>query len=280
MGAAPNGLGKTSYTYGTQLSDADIDSVRNKLIENRHLLSEAEIYVPAQLTATDTSTFSGSESLLLLSKIEQTDTITTTQTTRKNTLETKNLKFYAAFLAEYCFYRTRYQWLLRKYFDVYNKSTTTGASNLYTAPNISATTGPGVLFNGGGDAVNQYTPSAASLSQADYLKGLAYHMAVINTRMTDLRRLLSSINTYYSQLFTRIQNTINSSGVPGSNAMLTQTINALQASANSSKKYLQDAQFKQGVMKYTQEKNKYSNILLGLYAFLNVAALAMIYKLK
>jgi hypothetical protein len=271
VGASP-GLGKSSYTFGNQITDPEIDTIRTSLITAGYLLSEGEIYQPEQLTVTDTSTVeTGSASLLFLSKLEQTGSITAEQTARKTRLESKNLRFYSAFLAEYCFYRTRYQWLLKKYFDLYNTPS-------YTSPTQSATSGPTLLFTGIGNGFNQY--ATPFLSQADYLKGLAYHMAVMNTRLTDLRRLLSSINTYYSGIFTRIQNTINSSGVPGSNTDLTKTINALQASANDSKKYLQDAQFKEGVMKYTQEKNRYANILLGLYAFLNVGALAMIYKLK
>jgi hypothetical protein len=32
-------------------------------------------------------------------------------------------------------------------------------------------------------------------------------------------------------------------------------------------------------MEYNSEKNRYSNILLGLYAFLNIAALATVFQL-
>ena len=263
------GLNKSTYTSGIGglITDAEIDTIRGALITAGYLLSRDEIYNQQQLTATDTSTVSpSSATLLFLSKVEQTTSLSDAQRARKTSLETKNLRFYAAFLAEYCFYRTRYQWLLQKYFTVY---TTTSYTAPATAPSI---------FNGSGAGVNQFQPP--SVSQSDYLKVLAFHMAVINTRMNDLRRLLSSINTYYSQLMTNIQGTINEATVPGSNADLTRTINALQDSSNESKKYMEEAQFRQGLVQYTQEKNKYSNILLSLYAVLNVAALAMIYKLK
>lgn len=274
IGSSP-GIGKTGYTsgFGQVLSDAEIDRVRDALIGRGYLLSQAEIFNQQQMVVTDTSTVStDSATLLFLSKLEQSSTsLSTAQQARKTLLESKNLRFYAAFLAEYCFYRTRYQWLLQKYFTVYN-------ANPYTPPNLADTNGAVRIFNGNGNGLNQY--SGSSVSRDDYIKVLAYHMAIINTRMFDLRRLLSSINTYYSQLFTQIQNTINDQNAIGSNNDLTQTINALQASSVESKKYLEEAQYRQGLVKYTQEKNRYSNILLSLYAVLNVAALAMIYKLK
>jgi hypothetical protein len=274
-----SGIGKgASYTYGNILTDANIDAVRNAIITSGYLLTAEEIVIDSQLTVTDTARINSNvASLLFLYKVEQQGTpLTPAQRARKSALESKNLRFYAAFLAEYCFYRTRYQWLLGQYFNVYNTAT-----SAYTSPpNIDQ--GPKALFTGPGSGTN-VSPnqwSGSFLSQADYLKGIAYHMAVINTRMTDLRRLLNSINVYYSQMFNQIQTTINSSNSIGGNADLQQTITALQTSSKDAKKYLEEAQFREGVMKYTQEKNRYSNILLSLYAVLNVAALAMIYKLK
>jgi hypothetical protein len=278
VGSTP-GIGKgASYTYGGVLTDANIDTVRDSIISSGYLLTPQEIVIDSQLTITDTaSVATNNASLVFLSKLEQTGRLSAAQRARKSALETKNLRFYAAFLAEYCFYRTRYQWLLTQYFNIYNTST-----NTYISPSQSIPQGPVLLFSGQGSgtnvALNQW--SGNFLSQADYLKGIAYHMAVINTRMTDLRRLLNSINVYYSQVFNQVQSTINSNSSIGSNADLQQTITALQSSSKEAKKYLDEAQFSEGVMKYTQEKNRYSNILLSLYAVLNVAALAMIYKLK
>jgi hypothetical protein len=57
-------------------------------------------------------------------------------------------------------------------------------------------------------------------------------------------------------------------------------VKALQDSAKEAKQYMNESQFAQRAMEYTQEKNRHANILLGLYAVLNIAALAMIYKLK
>jgi hypothetical protein len=264
------GISKTNYTR--PLTDAEILTLRNALLDAGYLLKSEEIYNQTQLTATDLTQYANQETLLLLNKVEQSATLSAAQSGRKLSLQERNLRFYAAFLAEYCFYRTRYQWLLEKYFSVYTNTS-------YTPITISSTQGPGVLFQtSAGKATNQY--SETPLKQTDYLMGLAHHMAIINSRMVDLRRLLNSINSYYSEVFTNIQANINSAGVPGSNSDVQQTISALQLSARESKKYLEEAQFREGVMKYTQEKNRYSNILLGLYAILNVSALAMIYKLK
>lgn len=263
--------------YTRPLTDQQILALRGQLLDAGYLLKQDEIYNVNQLTATNTNQYTGSETLLLLGKLEQSGPLSATQSTRKLSLQERNLRFYAAFLAEYCFYRTRYQWLLSKYFSVYRTTP-------FTPIQISSTQGPGVLFlttaaTASTAATNQYTQTP--LIQSDYLKGLAHHMAIINSRMVDLRRLLNSINSYYSEVFTNIQANINSSSsIPGSNSNVQETISALQLSAKESKKYLQEAQFSEGVMKYTQEKNRYSNILLALYAILNVSALAMIYKLK
>jgi hypothetical protein len=66
----------------------------------------------------------------------------------------------------------------------------------------------------------------------------------------------------------------------GSNADLTEKITALSESAQDTSAYLQQQDFHQGIMEYTLEKNRYSNILLGLYAFLNIAAVAMVIHLN
>jgi hypothetical protein len=104
-------------------------------------------------------------------------------------------------------------------------------------------------------------------------------MACLNTRMTDMRNLLAAINTYYNGVFTLIQTNINSGDVPGGNAALTATIASLQGSADTANKYLTQQDFSKKVMEYNSEKNRYSNILLGLYAFLNIAALATVFHL-
>jgi len=97
--------------------------------------------------------------------------------------------------------------------------------------------------------------------------------------MTDMRTLLAAVNTYYNGVFNLIQTNVNSASASGGNAALTATITALQSSSDTANKYLTDQDFAQQVMNYNSEKNRYSNILLGFYAFLNIAALASVFHL-
>lgn len=97
--------------------------------------------------------------------------------------------------------------------------------------------------------------------------------------MQDMQRILASVNTYYAGVFTGLQASLNDTSVSGSNARLTATIAALQGSASSANKYLSQADFNKAAMDYNLEKNRYANILLGLYAFLNIAALATVFQL-
>jgi hypothetical protein len=181
-------------------------------------------------------------------------------------------------MAEYCFYRTRYDWLLNQYFTVSALKTAANGgagATLYTSPSAGS---PVYQLFGTGNALPA-TSTASNLTQSDYLTGLAYQMACLNTRMTDMRNLLAAINTYYNGVFTLIQTNINSGDVPGGNAALTATIASLQGSADTANKYLTQQDFSKKVMEYNSEKNRYSNILLGLYAFLNIAALATVFHL-
>lgn len=247
-------------------------SALGKLINAGYLLSEAQIYIPAQLGTVSTPPTPGTECLIYLYNLAQRGKLTSTQQALQNTLEATNLRFFAAFMVEYCFYKTRYEWLLNHYFTVYMLPTT-GSGSYQT----SQSTAVASLFGTGYSLPS--TSSAASLTQVDYLTGLAYQMACLNMRMADLRTLLNSVNTYYNGVFVDIQTNINSSTQLGSNTRLTQTINALQTSAKDANKYLTESDFAKQAMEYNAEKNRYSNILLGLYAFLNIAALATVFQL-
>ena len=252
-------------------------SLLGNLIKVGYLLKQSQIYNAGQLATGATPPAVSTESLIYLYKLEQGSSLTQAQKTLKNTLEATNLRFFGAFMTEYCFYRTRYQWLLKQYFTIYTqKSAANGGSgpSLYTAP--SAGSPPFQLFGGPNPLP---ATSTGSLTQADYLSGIAYQMAALNMRMADMRQLLAAINTYYNGIFVLIQNNINSANMEGSNARLTQTITALQESSDTANKYLTEQDFSQQVMEYNSEKNRYSNILLGLYAFLNIAALASVFHL-
>ena len=188
-------------------------------------------------------------------------------------MEATNLRFFGAFLAEYCFYRTRYQWLLQKYFDTYKQSTATFSAPVRGSPIYN-------LFQSGPGSSENQAADLSSIKQSEVLKALAYQMAIMNTRMTDMRNLLSAVNDEYSRIFGMVQQNINDESLTGSNADLTKTIKALQDSSKEAKEYMNEAQFRERAVEYTQEKNRHATILLGLYAILNIGALAMIYKLK
>jgi hypothetical protein len=270
------GIGKTKYTFPgdtdvVALSDAEILNVRDRLIKDGLLLSQDELYTESQLTinpniATET------ESLVYLYRLQQTgDSLSPTQMTRLSVLENKNLRFFGAFMAEYCFYRKRYTYLLEQYFIIYSQSaTTTPATYAPLAGNDIIT----ALFG----ETSTYTGSLAN-KQMVHLSKIVYHMGCLNTRMTDMLRILGKINDYYNAVFTLIHENINSRTLTGGNAALAETINALQTSSKDAKKYMTDTDFAKEVMTYNSEKNRYSNILLGLYAFLNISALAAIFHL-
>lgn len=285
-----NSLTNDTYTYSTasnkKLSPANLwstsdandgaivsapASVLGKLIHDEFLLSQVELFRPSDFTP-NSPPAPGGECLVYLYKIAQSGTLnlTNTQINRKATLEARNLRFFGAWLAEYCFYRTRYEILLSKYFAVYSQQSIAGTTP-YTVP---AATIVSAIFDGSGTGENKY--SGNSVSQPDYLKGLAYQMACLNTRMTDMRLLLGKISEYYNSVYLKIQQTINADNIIGSNSDLTKKINALNDSAIKAQKYLSEKDFHQGVMEYNSEKNRYSNILLGLYAFLNISAIAIV----
>jgi hypothetical protein len=238
-------------------------SVLGKLIKAGYLLSEAQVYTPSQLATGATQPSVGSESLIYLYNLAQKTKLSPAQQSLQSMLEATNLRFFGAFMAEYCFYRSRYDWLLTKFFSVY--SIPTMGAGAYTT-SLSTTAAPALS-------------ASVSLSQPEYINGLMYQMACLNTRLSDMRTLLSKINSYYNGVFTEIQTNINSSTAAGSNKKLTETITALQTSATKANTYLAETDFAQEAMNYNSEKNRYSNILLGLYAFLNIAALATVFQL-
>jgi hypothetical protein len=300
-------LDSTPYTYSTSsspkltasmlwvasdsaalLNGTTTSSVVGTLIKNGLLLSEREVYNPSDFDPTLAVPPANTESLLyLLSIVDYGNTATTTtaagtttttitqdQQVRRTTLEARNPRFFGAWLAEYCYYRSRYNWLLKKFFQIYT-------TQPYAAPNITTNSTLAKLFAGPGSGPNQYTEATKSaLPQSEYLRCLVYHLACLNTRMVDMRFLLGKISEYYSDVQTTVQNVVNSTSTLGSNKELTDKLIILNDSAASVQKYITERDFRQGVMNYNLEKNRYANILLGLYAFLNILAVAVIVQIK
>jgi hypothetical protein len=249
-----DGLNKTTYntSYETSLTDTELGSIITKLKENGHLLTQNEIY--------NTTATAGQESLIYLYRLDIEKKLTTVQKTRLVKLEAKNLKFFAAFLAEYCFYKTRYIALVKNFFSIYS-STTFSVTSTNTAHSPLFTSVP------------------TSIEKADVLGVLVKHMAYLQTKLTDLTNLLNAINNDYSGILSTIQTTLNSSSDVGSNTRLTTTISSLNSSALKANKLLSQMDYSKGVVEYTEEKNRYANVLLGLYTFLNISALAMVIHL-
>lgn len=274
-GAAPKGQGISSYTFTTS-STLNVAAIVTSLtsVTSGYLLSSTQLYDPTQFGDGVTSPATGSESLVYLYGLQNNNNITPTQTTRIQTLEAKNLRFFGAFLCEYYFYKTRYDLLLSEFFRIY--SMPARATNI--EPNAYNNIAPlpnsfiGRLFTGSGTGLTQYTlDDTSKITQEDCLKIIGYHLACLNTRMKDMQRILTAVNTYYYGMF--------DATVLGSNTRLTQTITALQDSANDSTGYLAQTDFQKAAMEYNSEKNRYANILLSLYAFLNIAALATVFQL-
>lgn len=242
-------------------------SVLGCLLRDGFLMTSRELFIPEEFNPSSTyKPKAGEESLVFLYRLGQkgTNTLSPEQQARKAYLEVKNLRFFGAFLVEYCFYRTRYESLLKQYFNIYSKPKS--GAGAYSSP---------------ASLLKLFKPNTPTpVTQQEYLKQLAEQLAILNTRLTDLRLLLGKISMYYNSVYLDVQNTINSADAMGSNQDLVNRITALNQSAKVAQKYLSDLDFHQGVMQYNAEKNRYGNMLLGFYAFLNIAAVAAILQIN
>ena len=275
------GLTNATYKYNSPpLTPANINTIISEFNTDTLLLSTNKIYNPSQFDASGNlaTVTRGTESLVYLnilgdskdlSKITNGDT---NLQTAKTTLENTNMRFFAAFLCEYCYYSTRYNWLLEKYFTIYSMpATSSGANGAYQPSSTEYVAAASILFGQGYPL--PATSTVASLKQADYLAGLAYQLANLNRRMKDMNAILAAINTQYATLMTTMQN------APIGKTELQDAIVALNTSSKTSASYLQAEDFSKAAMEYNLEKNRSANIMLGLYAFLNIAALAAVLQL-
>jgi hypothetical protein len=263
-GPGSKGQGVTSYTW-TATPTLNYANIVNSLVNSGYLLSSPELYNPAEFASGATTPASGSESLVYLYSLQNNNKITPAQTTRIQALEAKNLRFFGAFLCEYCFYKTRYDLLLAELFRIY--STPVGSYSGFGSSSFIST------------LASSLPGQSGTISQNDSLQILGEHLARLNTRMSDMRRILAQINTYYNTVFTTLDTRLNDAALPGSNSNLQSTIVQLQVSADSATDYLAEKDFQKAAMEYNSEKNRYANIMLSLYAFLNIAALATVFQL-
>lgn len=245
----------------------DYTSVITALIRDGNLISQTQLYNPADFK---TPPAAGSASLIYLYQTMSHNTLSSAQTTEMDKLEQINLSFFATYLAEYCYYKRVYMFLLNSFFNVYYYNT-------------YSSSGPDAGIDKiGGTAIKQDDTTAAIVTKKTAnLNQIAYYLACINSRLTDLRGLLDAINKYYSNALTTITSQLESSGTTfGSQQDVEARVNALKNSSNKLDTLRSEADYRKGIVEYTAEKNRYSNILLGLYAFLNLAAIGVILNLR
>lgn len=254
-------LGYSSQTmrYRTAASPLDTKTIINQIVSDSNLCSSDDIFNSNLYTP------GGSLTGMSLAALYQAQPISPESQAQITMLENRNLNFFSFFTYEYCYYHTMYSFLLTEYFNEY-------ASPSYASkPNIA------YLRNSSNIAPQPGTSSAA---QASRLDALVYTLALVNSRMNDMRTLLSGIQSYYSDSLNNLNTLLNNSTNIGGNIDAEKKITALISQTSSIKNAKDASDFTKGVMEYTSEKNRYSNILLGIYAFLNIAAIAIIFNIK
>lgn len=263
------GYPKSSYSNDFYVSSSfrDLRSVVNNIIGARDLCSSNDIY--------NISPFTGSASipglsLTTLYNIRATSNLNPQDLSAVNSnidkYENKNKIFYSAFAFEYCYYNTMYTTLLQQYFNEYTSNSPTSR-----LPNIT------MLKDSSGKAC---TTGTTSVDQASRLDGIVMTLAQVNSRMTDMRNLLTAIQNYYSTAVQTFQTTLNSGGNMGSDTDAENKVTFLRNQSLHVQAAKDESVIRQGIMEYTSEKNRYSNILLGIYAFLNIAIIAVIFNIK
>jgi len=231
------------------------------------LCSSSNIYDTTVYTGTNVSSLS----LTTLYRTLDASNVSVTDAVPINAqidiLQNKNKMFYSFFVYEYCYYNTMYRTLMTEFFNEYKD--VNYATNMTNIGNLKDSQG------------TPAGPGATAIAQATRLDAIAITMARVNSRLTDMRSLLSAIQDYYSGALQNFQATLN--GKPnnlGSDMNVQDKVNYLHNQAPHVEDAKDQSHFRQGIMEYTSEKNRYSNILLGIYAFLNIAIVAVIFNIK
>ena len=262
------------YPIGTYSNDfrahgtfSNLSSVVSTLIASNDICSSSNIY--------NTNVYTGSNSIPGLSLTTLYQLLTRTDLPPEdaaaihrniNTYEMKNKIFYSFFVYEYCYYNTMYTQLVQQYFHEYtSNSPTSRFANI------------GLLKDSRG---NSCTTASTADAQASRLDAIAITMAQVNSRLTDMRNLLSALQDYYSSALQNLQATLNSRGQLGSDNDAQAKVTLLMNQSTNVQMAKNDASVRKEIMEYTSEKNRYSNVLLGIYAFLNIAIVAVIFSVK
>jgi hypothetical protein len=252
------------HVYGTF---SNLSSVVSTMIASNDLCSSSNIYNTREYTGSNSIpglSLTTLYQLLTRSDLPPEDAAAVHSNISK--YETKNKIFYSFFVYEYCYYNTMYTQLLQQYFYEYTSNSPVSRLASITLLRNSAGSNCSVL--------------ATTDAQAARLDAIAITMAQVNSRLTDMRNLLSAIQDYYSTALQALQTTLNSSGQLGSDRDAETKVTALMTQSAVVQSAKNDANVRQGIMEYTSEKNRYSNVLLGIYAFLNIAIVAVIFTIK
>ena len=261
------------YTISNTASTVANNPFRNlstqvqAIIAAGDLCSSSNIYNSNLFTGEVNSSLSLTTLYKTLLQSNLSPTTTTAVQNQIDLLQTKNKMFYAYFVYEYCYYNTMYNTLLNNYFDEYSTTTTVAAFSSNVS-NLRDSSGA------------RCTAAATTDAQSKRLDALIIVLARVNSRLTDMRNLLFEIQNYYSGALQQLQLTLNGNSGMGSDSDAESKVTALKNQFPGVEQAKDDSSFRQGIMEYTSEKNRYSNILLGIYAFLNIAIIAVIFNIK
>lgn len=195
--------------------------------------------------------------------------------TQIDLLQNKNKMFYSFFVFEYCYYNTMYNFVLSQFFYEYTIGLNNTPGRALHVDYLQNSRGEHVRVAPAGS-----TTAYLQETQAERLDAIAILLARINSRLIDMRNLLSGIQDYYSISLMQFQNALNSQGALGSDSDAEAKVISLKNQFVGVESAKNESMFRQGIVEYTSEKNRYSNILLGIYAFLNIAIIAVIFNIK
>jgi len=255
-----------SNDYYTTSTFRDLSSVVQRLISDSNLCSSNNIYNATVYTGANIADVS----LTTLYRIKATSNLNPQDATaiqnQIDLLQNKNMMFYSFFTLEYCYYSSMYNTLLAQYFIEY-QTNSVAARAFYIE----------YLKDNTGTPVNQ---DRTNVAQTARLNAIVITLARVNSRLIDMRNLLTKIQDYYSSSVQQLQATLNQAGGLGSDTDAQAKVAALKTQSAMVMQHKDESAFRQGIMEYTSEKNRYSNILLGIYAFLNIAVIAVIFNIK
>lgn len=265
--------GYLGYPIGTSTTDfravgsfPDLTQVVSAIIAAGDLCSSTDIYSTTVYTGANAANVSLTTlyKTLAASNINVNDAATIRN--QIDIYQNKNKMFYSFFVFEYCYYNTMYNALLQQYFNEYTNVTPTSR-----LPNIN------YLRDSTG---TQVTMASTQSAQSSRLDAIVINLARVNSRLTEMRNLLSAIQNYYSDSLQQLQATLNNANNQGSDAHAEAKVTFLKNQFPNLEKARDESEIRKGIMDYTSEKNRYSNILLGIYAFLNIAVIGIIFNIR